>query len=223
MTALKPRWRAELDEVARMVGEQRRSREDELRRMVRGVLKKAEEADEAARPSIRALEKLGWTIPLWATIPFTEVVIEKVEPSGIDSFFGRSYRADNYKIFRKMLKKMKENMALSQWRALLEQCATVFRQHQYLVVVPSLLLILEGVLLFPPGAPKRHSSVKAISKRRFAESEWLWANVWLSVDTFFDEVFKSHEFSRDRQGIINRHWILHGRDETNWTEADCLR
>lgn len=222
MSSMEPRFRRELRELFEGPPEVRRARREEFRWLAE-IMRKMKDGDKAAQPSVRALAKLGWTIPLWGPIPLTEMIIEKVAPAEIDSFFVRTYRRSNYKVFRQMLRKMKENPVLVQWRSLLEECASVFRQHHYLIVVPSLLLILEGVLSFPPGAPKRKVRVPSESRRRLAKSELLWTNTWLSISTFLGEVFKGHEFDRERPGLINRHWILHGRDETNWTEADCLR
>ena len=39
-----------------------------------------------------------------------------------------------------------------------------------------------------------------------------------------EELFSSHKFGKDRKELINRNWILHGRDDPKyWTKVDALR
>ena len=223
MPSIEPPWRKELRELSEGTPERRRELQESLRRISAQILKETAEADKAAEPSVRAMAKEGWTIPLWGPMGFTEVIIEKVKLHDLDEFFVRSYRANGYRILRQMLNRMKKNPALQQWWPLLQQCHIVFRQHQYLVVVPALLIVLEGVLLFHPGSTKRGARPTSVSKRRLAQTSWIWTNTWISIDTFFERVFQPRQFDGDRPTMINRHWILHGRDETTWGEADCIR
>lgn len=223
VTSPEPRWRAELKELSEGTPARQRELRETLQRVSARILKEAAAADRAAEPSVRAMAKMGWTIPLWAPTGFTEVVVERVKPAELDEFFVRSYRANRYRVLREMLSRMKKNPALQQWWPLLQQCANVFRQHNYLVVVPSLLLVLEGVLLFYPGSAKRRARPTSVSKRRVTQSSWIWTNTWISIDTFLQKVFESRKFHGERPTMINRHWILHGRDETTWSESDCIR
>ena len=45
----------------------------------------------------------------------------------------------------------------------------------------------------------------------------------VSIDSFVKEVFRSISFKDKRPSIINRNWILHGRDIPEWKRVDCIR
>ncbi|MBJ3793467.1 hypothetical protein I8J38_33805, partial [Bacillus sp. OA1] len=50
--------------------------------------------------------------------------------------------------------------------------------------------------------------------------------IYISVHEFLKSVFKMGNFdkNKNRFSIINRDWVLHGRDNpNNWNEADVLR
>src|SRR4030095_698695 len=47
--------------------------------------------------------------------------------------------------------------------------------------------------------------------------------IWKSVATFMEKLYENSDFSGNRPFLINRHWILHGRDATAWTVADSIR
>jgi hypothetical protein len=47
--------------------------------------------------------------------------------------------------------------------------------------------------------------------------------MWTSVVLFLDHLFASSDFQSASPAFINRHWILHGRSATEWTEVDVLK
>jgi hypothetical protein len=46
---------------------------------------------------------------------------------------------------------------------------------------------------------------------------------WASILGFLSSVFGYHSFATLAFDRLNRHWVLHGRDEPRWTRLDCLR
>lgn len=46
---------------------------------------------------------------------------------------------------------------------------------------------------------------------------------WISVEKFIECLFRYKKFDDDRPIFLNRHWILHGRDNTDWEIGDSLR
>jgi hypothetical protein len=47
--------------------------------------------------------------------------------------------------------------------------------------------------------------------------------VWKNINRFFEELYKGSDFDGPRPWGLNRHWILHGRDTTQWIQADSIR
>jgi hypothetical protein len=114
--------------------------------------------------------------------------------------------------------------ALLPWRPLLIECIDSFKENRFLIVVPSLFLIFEGVFSPAVESFKRMVNIKQDSAARlkFAEDGHDTA-IWGSVEGFGGEVFRSHSFAEPAPARLNRHWVLHGRSPTNWTRLDCLR
>jgi len=46
---------------------------------------------------------------------------------------------------------------------------------------------------------------------------------WSALATFIGKLYEPSDFSKGRPPLLNRHWILHGRDSTQWTVADAHR
>ena len=70
--------------------------------------------------------------------------------------------------------------------------------------------------------------VKALVQRRVSEvearlQESFTLALWRATDAFIGELFQRSDFDGPRPTGLNRHWILHGRDETAWNQADSLR
>lgn len=214
---------SQLAELARTAERVAAAREEFFRSSIAHILEQVEGSDRKLQPPVRELGRLGWTVPLWASPALPVVILQRVEPNRIDELFTNTYRKDRYGRFRSLLKGILQRQAVARWRDLLRQCQAAFMRKQYLVVVPSLLLVLEGLLASSDNALATRSSPHAVARRQFTRSNRFRAALWASIQAFVEAIFEARAFSGPRPGLLNRHWILHGRDETSWTEADCLR
>jgi len=148
-------------------------------------------------------------------------------PDELDRKFVRLFSANRGARFDSLAGTLLERDNLAPWRDLLEECVSVYRRRQYRVAVPALLAILEGILSAGCGNSTR---VKAIVERHLASApheehdDLLWI-LWSAVDAFIGELFKRVQFSDSRPPVLNRHWILHGRDlqSASWSQSDSLR
>lgn len=46
--------------------------------------------------------------------------------------------------------------------------------------------------------------------------------VWDTIQQFVNDVFGNSDFT-GTEPRLNRHWVLHGRSNANWTRTDCIR
>lgn len=173
-------------------------------------------------PAARKLGALGWTVPMWAEPKLVFELID-MDPKAIEELFVNTYREDNRAQFRRLCDGLADRTILAPWRPLLDECQSSFVEGRFQVVVPGLLVILEGLLVASMPTPGRDGKPVFIALQHERESEALNAAVWTSVVAFMREVFKRHNFAAPRPALINRNWVLHGRDAAIWGEAECLR
>jgi hypothetical protein len=169
----------------------------------------------------------GWTLPGWASPPEIERMLDLAQDAGsLDQHFVSIYNANRRREFKTLFRALEGETITHPWIPLLRQCRYGYYRGKYLLTVPALLTVLEGLAMTALGEArsKGTSLRKLISERyeertkdRFSDLEWA------SIHAFCEVVFARHEFSDDPPTVINRHWILHGRDDPRWTEADVLR
>jgi hypothetical protein len=115
---------------------------------------------------------------------------------------------------------------LADWRNLLEQCFDAYDREQYLIPIPALLSVIEGVMAQKVGKlkPRQVTPQKfAADIEKTTRSGSIAFLVWRSARRVLDKLFASVNFAGPHPGELNRHWILHGRDHTQWTRTDVLR
>lgn len=176
---------------------------------------------QAMVPPARKLGGLGWTVPMWAE-PKLVFDVLNMEPQAIEELFLSAYRENDRAQFRTLCDGLANRAILAPWRLLLDDCRCDFVEGRFRVVVPGLLLILEGLLVASRPTARRAKPV-SIALEHQRESEMLNAAVWASVVAFLSVVFKGHSFAGPRPPVINRHRVYHGRDAATWGEAECLR
>jgi hypothetical protein len=171
----------------------------------------------------KELGACGWTIPMHCTPREMSDMLDRAHAEPIDSVFLKHYTEDGGKRGG-----LKEDLlgieTLEYWRPLLEQCLRAYEAGLYLVAVPALLTMIEGVTIRLGNNPKTtdpRTVARAALSRTHPDSIEL--PIWASIDVFLSNLFANSSFSGTPPGTINRHWILHGRDRPVWDQADCLR
>jgi hypothetical protein len=137
----------------------------------------------------------------------------------------RLYDADGRRYFKRLAEELLNRGVLARWRVLLEQTVSAYRRREFAITIPALLIVCEGILM--RGKGNRTDLRVVVCERAEAEQckspESINAILWRNVHSFVDELFKRSDFSGAPPGRLNRHWILHGRDASSWSQADCLR
>jgi hypothetical protein len=181
-------------------------------------------AAEAAALSGRRIGEAGWTFPLDATFREVDEMWRRAELEGIDVVF--SHFLEEPATFQKMRSRLIEGTELTFWRPLIEQSFGAYEAGLYLVVVPAMLTVFEGCLTQAGGMDawvKTRTKELTRQLRAAAAPGSLELARWTCLEAFVSRLYASHSFEVTRPTIINRHWILHGRDAPVWDKTDCLR
>ena len=189
----------------------------------------SERTINALRKGAIRLSECGWAIPEWAT-PREIQELGECTDGDIDDFFVVSYLGNNSN--QGQLERVSRNLLASiemeMWRSLLEEIFYCVQNGKYRVCVPALLTILEGFtahsLYKRLNTSRRQTNVSvSINRAAFHSDKTVEGVIWRSVVVFLNRLFASFDFESASPTFINRHWILHGRSDTEWTSADALK
>jgi hypothetical protein len=172
---------------------------------------------------VQRLGERGWTVPVRQLPDFATILVRSVPPEHTDAVFVRLYSEKGGGEFDALGTELLRNPELQRWNPLIEQCLGAYLREEHLLVVPSLLTAYEGALASVVDQP-HEMRPKDLAKRELSEAE---ANIervpWVSIEAFTRVIFQSAEFAAQRPNLLNRHWVLHGRDAPSWSQADSLR
>ncbi|BAS26752.1 hypothetical protein [Limnochorda pilosa] len=184
------------------------------------------------RKAMRAIEtsslhlaELGWAIPMFLTPAEVRQLLEGAAPHSIDERFIELYESNDQAYFNEMAERLVTRANLRPWRTLLRQAASAYRRRQFVITVPALMIVCEGVLMADQG---RRTDLRNVVSTYVQQVERdlpdsLTLVIWRTVERFVDQLYMRSDFDGPRPGMLNRHWILHGRDSAAWTHADSLR
>ena len=171
------------------------------------------------------LANAGWTLPMWSTLAGVNDILKHTGIDKVDDYFVRYYETNQDGDFDRLRSDLLSHSSLKHWRPLVEQCLRAYDRSDYLVPIPALIAIIEGLVANAGGRFLRKADPKNVVQERLNSSskKSFTRLIWLSTDAFIHRLFESHSFDAGRPVSLNRHWILHGRDVPDWTHADCLR
>ncbi|HEF1906173.1 hypothetical protein [Bacillus thuringiensis] len=194
-----------------------------------------EDFERKEKESTENLGRRGWTLPMSMTPGETIGVSEIEDQDELDSTFLEFY--SNKKEFQFIKTNILEHELTKEWRELLIQCFNSYEQGNYLITIPNLFIIIENIshILISPRyqkyinpnknrKPPLRDQYKKVKKE--IESDRTYIICYISVAEYLNCVFKSGNFDKRpaRLPIINRDWVLHGRDyPCNWKQVDALR
>lgn len=175
-------------------------------------------------PRAYELGQLGWTVPMWAELHMLRSVFVDATPQEVDDAFEHYYVANSDENARVLFEEIRSATQISNWQPLLEEAIAAYEQRRYLIVVPSLLLVLEGIIAVKASiATTRINLKKGIQTRRADAVSGFDRLLWASVEGFVLELYRDSDFGAHPPARLNRHWILHGRQAPSWSRVDCLR
>lgn len=200
------------------------------------------EWDKVEEKWIQLVEDIGdkgWTVPLHLSlVDLFEIAeldtLDEVDNALMD-FFNEE---ENY---LEIKNEIMENGLLEDFYPLLKQCFDNYEQGQFLIVIPSLFSIVEGLahkIIYNPYRETSHYKpgqkaniiTKYTKTREEIESNSSDATIYISAALFISKSFENQSAFNDdveqdsRPLIINRNRVLHGRDKPLlWKKADAMR
>lgn len=169
------------------------------------------------------LGERGWTLPVRQYPDFAPRVVRAVPASHTDDVFVWIYSREGGVEFDAVASDLLGRPDLRRWKPLLEQCIGAYRRRDYLITVPSLLAVYEGALAAVVDKP-HETKPRSLASDELEEAERNLERLpWASIKAFTNAVFARSTFAGDRPNLLNRHWVLHGRDLPAFSRADCLR
>ncbi|PGW22242.1 hypothetical protein [Bacillus cereus] len=185
------------------------------------------------KEAAESLARKGWTIPMNMDIEEIFELSQIEDKAVIDSSFQTFYSKE--KEFQFIKTNILEYELINGWKELLEQCFENYEKGNYLIVIPNLFIIIENIsnILISPRYQKYLNHNKRTSLRtkykkvqQDIDSNSVYIIFYVSVAEFLSEAFAFGDFDNNpiRLPMINRDWVLHGRDDPkNWKQVDALR
>lgn len=191
---------------------------------------------------IRVAEDIGekgWTIPLNLSVHELFEIADSEDLNEVDEVFMQFFTVENN--YSEMKKSIMENDLLKEFHPLLEQCFENYEKESFLIVIPSLFSVVEGLahkLIYPPYRETSHHKsgqraniiTKYTKMRDEIENNSTNAAIYISATLFLSKSFDNKNAFNDeaekdnRPLIINRNRVLHGRDNIAlWRKADAMR
>lgn len=177
--------------------------------------------------NVKRLSELGWVLPVTLGISsIRELGNPQQTDAEIDKWFVDYYQLNEFENFNVLLKSIEKAPSLVEWKRLIAECAESFKSGYKIVSIPALITIIEGCLSKKLGTFKSNN-IRVIrpakDKLDGLHSHELVKVLWLSLYCFVAKLYEKSDFSSDKPLFINRHWILHGRDSTQWADTDFFR
>lgn len=174
------------------------------------------------------IAKLGWTFPS-NFYPKDLVHLAKLETKeDADAYVLRWYQ-ENDPALERMEARICGNPAVAPFGTVLPQCFNSIRRGDFSIAIPSLIAVLENVILQlnPPNIVSRDVR-KALRKGGFVakhtEDDVFAAAVWLSLHTFVNELYvQIPAMSASVSPVLSRHVIQHGRLEAPNERVEAIR
>jgi hypothetical protein len=180
----------------------------------------------------KKLAETGWTVVGWIDLPHARAFRNWSE-SEIDAYFETQYLRGPENRLKHLRRKLLKDSSFAPWRDLLRESFRAFNQGLHKICVPSLVSVLEGYAILrlvetAEGNRKDHFQRDTAPQRglrglRRHNNQHVKGMIWQSLVEFFDNLYKHSDFCSDRPTFLNRHWIQHGRSESDWTKLDALR
>lgn len=170
--------------------------------------------------------RYGWT--LTGEIGLNEYLNEDLLEKSldfVDNYFYQHYSENDWRNFR-VTKEEVINGINPKWKELVDECFHGIENDKYKVVIPTLISVIEGEI--SEIAETNDVGGKLIRKLRVridTDKDKFDTLLLYSLYSYIKgELFTYSNFLNSRPAIINRNWVMHGRDDPNyWSKTDAIR
>lgn len=173
----------------------------------------------------------GWLLdPDWSSDVTYQLELLANDKTDFDAFLTKFYTAEKtQKIFDRINYIIDRND--TKWNFLLSESIEAFNKDLFHLTIPALFSILEGVLTVNEnfyrskdyGLDISTKICKTHSDRQILSNHILFAILWALMQEYISKIFSFGKFNGPRNKIINRNWVLHGRDSCcEWKKIDSI-
>ena len=172
------------------------------------------------------LAKAGWVIPS-DMIPseVADVLVQCNSKEEFDAYFLKLYTENSNENLESVFDSLINHHDTGKWKKLIEECIALYRLGYYIIQIPALLSVLEGVVakLMDYNKTGIYKLCNITIDKLSSDPNSFNKLLWLSVMYFTRELYLTIDFDNGQSVMINRHSIMHGRDETSWQQVDAIR
>lgn len=142
----------------------------------------------------------------------------------IDSHFTSYYENEAQKNYH-TTKTVILNGINEKWGDVLEDCFELYEEEKYKVIIPMLITIIEGEISNMSRSQKVGNKLLKEWKESIDDKDNMLIIISYSLYEYLrKDMFVYKEFHDERDEMLNRNWVLHGRDNPQfWTKVDVLK
>jgi hypothetical protein len=179
--------------------------------------------------SIQSNTKYGWCFSAGMDIAIYSSISDQEDKQETRDLLFEQYFEKNDMFHYKFEKAEIIKMIDPQWVDILNDCFFLIEHDRFKAAIPTLITAIEHeISLFLPQSIQFGKYLLKSVRSSFEANQYreeLSPLVGISIlKMLMNDFFCNHTFDLERKKLINRNWILHGRDNPNlWTKADVFR
>ncbi len=173
----------------------------------------------------RFTEQTGFIVPMnWQPGEIKEFPISSKKDG--EKILLDYYKTDNNANLNQIFDEIKEIISKNntKWNSLIADCLLCYENKFFKPIVPSLVSIIEGIIAEPCNINNDYKNkINTYCQKQGFDGSFTRI-IWTSIGKYFDNLYKYKKFSEERPNSLNRHWIQHGRDNSElWREIDVIQ
>lgn len=173
----------------------------------------------------RSNAKYGWALPqeidfrIYRKIGRSEDSLETR-----DALFKKEFEDRDSQLYRKERDYIIDGSS-KEWKQYYIDCFDAVENGKLMIAIPSLMAAVEGELTTTFGSDKYGRRLIEEIETMISQKERFTSVAGASfISLLRNGIFLNHPFTAARPNIINRNWVLHGRDDpTKWTIVDVYK
>lgn len=169
----------------------------------------------------------GWCMSACFSIAtYREIADSRINNNETDRLFVNEFESKGFELYNAE-RDFIVNTAQQGWRTFYEECFYLIDNQKYQAAVPSLMSAVEQELSFEGtndvGKPLINL-FKSSVERDEDPTSFLYAMSTSVISLLKNRIFKYGDFNSRRPSIINRNWVMHGRDTPSlWGKQDVYK
>ncbi|KYG34921.1 hypothetical protein [Alkalihalobacillus trypoxylicola] len=170
--------------------------------------------------------KYGWTLTgeIDTNMYLDEDLLEK-DQEFIDSAFKAYFEYNSNKNLMLTVDTIMSTID-DKWKNVLEDCIHLYETEKFRVIIPMLITIVEGEISKIANSDNIGKRLLNEWKEQSDENHkgFMVLVSYTLQEYLISNIFVRKDFTDERGTVINRNWILHGRDDPSlWTRVDALK